>query len=181
VVILDVARRRSSNAPGVRLGGSTVSLVQVMSINEAGAGRFVDGASRTRLCVVAGEGSRCRRLQRYCLGNDGGLVGFEGSRLAVTQSRQRYVGIDRRPNPFFRRDGLRGLLILIVLGRAPVNVPRGPTLLGLVNGFRSRESGGLEGEHSGEDQMSGGKHDGGWSRCVEKSLIKSSRCGGLVF
>ena len=131
-----------------------------MGVKEAGAGRHADGASRTGLCVVAGKGSRGRRLQRFRLGNDSGLVSFEGSRLAVAKSRQWYVGIDRRPDIFVGRDELRGTLILIILGRAPVLFPRGPTLLGLVDGFRSRESGGLGGERGGEDQESGGKHDG---------------------
>jgi len=130
-----------------------------MSIKEAGAGRLSDGASRTGPCVRAGKSSQCRRLERFRLGDDSGLVRLEGSRLPVAQSRQWYVRIDRRPDPFFRRDELRGCTIILI-GRGPVIVPRGPTLLGFVNGVRSRESGGLESQRSGEDQVSGGKHDG---------------------
>jgi hypothetical protein len=129
-----------------------------MSINEAGAGRLANRASRTWLCVVAGKGGRCRRLERFRLGNDGGLVRLEGSRLAVAQSCQWYIGVDRRRDKFLRRDELRGGLILIPLGRAPIIFPRGPALLSLVDGFRSRESGGLKGERSGKNQVFGGKH-----------------------
>jgi hypothetical protein len=53
-------------------------------------------------------------------------------------------------------------------------VQRGPTLLGFVDGVRSRESGGLEGERSGDDQLSGSdRHDG--EVVMRKSLMKSSR------
>ena len=131
-----------------------------MGVKEAGAGRHADGASRTGLCVVAGKGSRGRRLQRFRLGNDSGLVSFEGSRLAVAKSRQWYVGIDRRPDIFVGRDELRGALSSIVLRRVPVLFPRGLALLSLVDGFRSRESGGLRDERGGEYQDSGSKHDG---------------------
>jgi hypothetical protein len=171
--IPDVTFRRSSSARGVSLGEIAVSGEQVMSIDEAGAGRLSDGASRTGLCVRAGKSSQCRRLERFRLGDDSGLVRFEGPRLPVAQSRQWYVGIDRRPDPFFRRDELRGCTIILP-GRAPIIVRRGPTLLGFVDGVRSRESGGLEGERSGDDQLSGSdKHDG--EVVMRKSLMKSSR------
>jgi hypothetical protein len=173
--IPDVTLRRSSSARGVGLGESRVSDVGGVSINNSGALRLPNGASRRGPCELGGKGSQRRRLERLRDGDEDCLIGLEGSRLAVAESREWDIGVGRRRDPFFRRDELCVRMTYSIFHREPVSVLRGPAFLSVVVRARSRQSGGgLEGECSRDDQVSGdGKHDG--EVVMRKSLMESSR------
>jgi hypothetical protein len=134
--------------------------VQVVRIDDSGAGRLGNGARQRGFGVRELKDRWCRRLQRLNQGDYDGLVRLEKPGLFVAQSGYRHVGDGSRRDVFGRGDELLEVGLFIRLGRSLVPLQGSPTREIIVVGVCGRKGRSEYDERGKAEEPTNARHGG---------------------